>query len=500
MHQRAKERITELQAEIEQLQAKLRLREHQLFGRKTEATTASPDTPGDTHTPCKRPRGQQRGQPGPTRRDYSHLPVVLEDCELPHEQQHCPDCGQPFDSFPGTEDSELLEIEVRAYRRVCRRRRYRPTCSCGCQPGILTAPPPPKLIPKCHLGISVWVTILLDKFAYGRPTHRLLEDLRSHDLDLSAGTITDGLQRLVPLFKPLYQGLIAKNQQRHHWHADETRWLVFVSLPDKSGHRWYLWAIESKEAVVFVLDPGRAHDVPEDHLGEAATGILSVDRYSAYKAMKQVKNGQIILAFCWAHQRRDFLGIARDWPTQETWALEWVALIGELYHLNDRRLELREETEGFDQRDRDLRTAVTAFEMRFQAELSAAELHSARRKALQSLQEHWSGLTVFVDNPDVPMDNNTIERRLRDPVIGRKNYAGSRSLWSGTLLMYLLSLLATVELWDLNGRKWLTSYLEACAAAGGKAPQDAAQHWLPWNLSAEQQTAWSAKPVPKDSA
>jgi hypothetical protein len=39
--------------------------------------------------------------------------------------------------------------------------------------------------------------------------------------------------------------LVAKSRQMDHWHADETRWLVFVSLPDKSGHRWYLWAFQS---------------------------------------------------------------------------------------------------------------------------------------------------------------------------------------------------------------------------------------------------------------
>ena len=46
-------------------------------------------------------------------------------------------------------------------------------------------------------------------------------------------------------------------------------------------------------------------------------------------------------------------------------------------------------------------------------------------KTLESLQAHWQGLTVFVDHPDVPMDNNTAERVQRGPVVGRKNYYGS---------------------------------------------------------------------------
>jgi transposase len=500
MHQRAGTRIADLQDELEHLRAQLRLRERQLFGRKAEPAPAHAPDQATVLAPREPPRpcGQQRGQPSPPRRDYSHLPVVVQELELPADQQQCPQCGQPFASFPGTADSELLEIEVRAYRRRCRRHRYRPTCRCGCQPGIVTAPGAAKLLPKSQLGVSVWVTVLLDKFAFGRPTQRLLADLASHGLDLSAGTLTDGLQRLLPLFQPLYEALVAKNRQQHHWHADETRWLVFVSVPDKSGHRWYLWAFQSETVVVFVLDPGRAHDVPEEHLGSAATGILNVDRYSAYKALPQVKNGRILLAFCWAHQRRDFLGMAADWPTEQEWALSWVTAIGALYHLNDRRLELREDSEAFSQRDQDLREAVAAFQQRWEVEAAAPPLHPARRKVLSSLREHWPGLTLFVEHPEIPMDNNAVERTLREPVVGRKNYAGSRALWSGQLLVQMLSLLATLKLWGLNPRLWLTAYLEACAQAGGHVPAESSP-WLPWNLSKEQQRAWASEPAPLDS-
>src|ERR1700677_2181514 len=119
MHQRAGTRVTELQAELELLRAQLRLRERQLFARKADP---APPHPPDQSTVLPapeppRPCGQQRGRPSPPRRDYSHLPVVLQDLELPADQQQCPHCGQPFTSFPGTADSELLEIEVRAYRR-----------------------------------------------------------------------------------------------------------------------------------------------------------------------------------------------------------------------------------------------------------------------------------------------------------------------------------------------------------------------------------------------
>jgi len=130
MHRRALEREAQLKAEVDRLQALVRLREQQLFGRKAEATAATESAgppPGPAEPASRRPRGQQRGRPGPKRRDYSHLPAVPEDYILPPESCRCSRCGRPFDDFPGTEDSIILEVEVKAHRRVIRRRRYRPT-------------------------------------------------------------------------------------------------------------------------------------------------------------------------------------------------------------------------------------------------------------------------------------------------------------------------------------------------------------------------------------
>jgi transposase len=493
MHRRALEREAKLKTEVERLQALVRLREQQLFGRKTETSAATEmaaplATPAET--PTRRRRGQQPGKPGPKRRDYSHLPADVEDIILPPEQCRCSRCGQAFDDFPGTEDSLILEVDVRAHRRVIRRRRYRPTCSCAAHPGIVTAAPPPRLFAKGMLGVSIWVTLLLDKYLFYRPTYRLLADWATHGLDLSSGTVTDGLKHLVPYFEPVYEALVRHSQGQTLWHADETRWLVFVMTEGKAGYRWYLWAFHSADVVVFVLAAGRSHDVPEQHFGPVeGGGILVVDRYKAYQAIDKVKTGLIILAFCWAHVRRDFVRLARSWPDQEAWALDWVAEIGTLYHRNDERLKVRDDASAFASADGALRAAVKRFGERGEEQLREANVHPARQKVLESLGDHWTGLTVFVDHPEVPMDNNTAERSERGPVVGRKNYYGSGSLWSGRLAAMQFSLFQTLCLWGLNPRLWLTAYLTACAEAGGRAPEDV-DRFLPWNLSPEQRRAW----------
>lgn len=47
-------------------------------------------------------------------------------------------------------------------------------------------------------------------------------------------------------------------------------------------------------------------------------------------------------------------------------------------------------------------------------------------KAVRYMVERWSGLTRFVDDPRIPLDNNAVERTLRGPVVGRKNHYGSK--------------------------------------------------------------------------
>ena len=497
MHQKAVARETKLKQEITELKAKLSLRERQLFARKSEKGHNKQDSIESGLNANKKPRGQQHGSKGHGRRDYSCLPAREEFHDIPENERRCAICGLPFVSFPGTEDSELIEIKVKAHRRVIKRKRYKPTCTCDALPGIVTAPPPPKLIPKGIFGISVWVNVLLDKFLSMRPTYRLLADLKTHGLDMAQGTLTDGLKAIAPVFTPVYEAVIAKNLEEDRWHADETGWLVFATIEGKVGYRWYMWVLCSPSTVVYTIDQSRSARVPKAHFGTVTEGILVVDRYCAYKAF--VKGTNIILAFCWAHVRRDFLGVAKDRRELETWAMAWVQEIGHLYYLNTLRLEVLDQPEAFEERDRDLRDAVERMAHKRDLELKEKGIHSACKKLLGSLKNHWEGLTVFVEHPEVPMDNNKAERKERIVVLGRKNFYGSGAIWSGQLSAILFSIFQSLALWNINPRLWLTAFLEACAANQGNAPENI-HSFLPWNMSDEQRKDSSVKPEIRDSS
>jgi transposase len=205
------------------------------------------------------------------------------------------------DGKPGYVESDILEIDVKAHCRLLRRKQYKRSCFCknNSDPQIVSAPVIERLLPESRLGISIWALLLLKKYEYQQPITRVLDELSAQGLSLPAGTVTDGFQKLLPYFIPLYDAIIERSVAAKHWHADETRCKVFEALEGKKNNNWYLWIFHNKETVAFKIHPTRSSAVLAEYFGDDhAGGILNVDRYSAYKAI--AKNGLFILAFCWA--------------------------------------------------------------------------------------------------------------------------------------------------------------------------------------------------------
>ena len=95
---------------------------------------------------------------------------------------------------------------------------------------------------------------------------------------------------------------------------------------------------------------------------------------------------------------------------------------------------------------------------------------------------HREGLSVFVDRPQVPMDNNLAERFLRGPAIGRRLSFGSDSETGARFTAIMYSVVGTLSMNGIDVLRWLEAWLEACAKTGRKPPHDLSP-WLPWSMS-----------------
>jgi transposase len=281
------------------------------------------------------------------------------------------------------------------------------------------------------------------------------------------------------------------------FHNDESGWKVFESVGDKIGNRWWLWVCRSVCVVYFQIAPGRGANVPVEHFKNIQPQkiIVICDRYSAYKSLAR-QMPFIVLAFCWAHVRRDFLDGARKYPALEEWALYWVEKFGELYHINnlrckvfDQHLPIQWQPASFKEQHEKLVEKMAAIALERDAFITLHDpddpnldlLSRVKYKILTSLKNHWEGLSIFIEHPQVPMDNNAGEKSIRNPVTGRKNFYGSGSLWSSQLAAIMFSIFQTLGLWNINCNHWLRAYLTACAKNHGKAPEDLSA-FLPWEM------------------
>jgi transposase len=178
-HARLGEREAALQAEVETLRATIRDLTQRLYGAKSEQASGC-DAARQCQPASPRNRGQPPGSKGHGRSDRAALPVMTAVHTVSETAKQCPACGAACAPFPGSEESHLIAVQVQAPLRRIQRQRDHKTCQCPHVPGMVTAPPAPRLIPPRPLGVAGWTMVLLDKDLYGRPTSRLCEQRTHH--------------------------------------------------------------------------------------------------------------------------------------------------------------------------------------------------------------------------------------------------------------------------------------------------------------------------------
>jgi hypothetical protein len=216
-------------------------------------------------------------------------------------------------------------------------------------------------------------------------------------------------------------------------------------------------------------------------LPEGRRLLLSADFYTAYQALARIEGVDPL--WCWAHIRRYFIRAGDAHAQLRYWRDQWVRRIADLY-LAHRALAAATPGGGaHHQAGTAFAAALAAVDAARREQAAAPGLHPAAKKVLATLDREWDGLARHRDFPDLDLDNNIAERALRTPVVGRKNFYGAHATWSAGLAARVWTVTGTAE---RNGREslgYLTAYLDACAAAGGKAPEGEALErffvWLP---------------------
>ncbi len=435
----------ELELELRRVRKRLADANNDLFGTKSERRSRR-DKPAKAKK--KHPGHGPTKQPKLPVREVVHL---LDDADCT-----CPKCAANLrvmaDQF---EQTELIStVQVKYVLTVHKQQKYR----CGRCGHIEAALAPKRFLPGGRYDLSFVVQVALDKYLYHLPLERQVRRMGRRGLHVTSQTLWDQLYALYLLLLPTFLALKARVLTSELLYADETTWRLMGMGKRNRSARWWMWTLTGELGTVFSIQSSRGSAAAR-HVLQDFAGVLMADGYSVYASLEKArdKNGGVQLdieghpiptpnynlAGCWMHARRPFIKAEKNAPVVG-YALD---LIGELYAIEARAREAAGDDEAalleHRRRLRETESRRVIEELKLWRDAQRPLPGTKYADGVTYLRNQWVRLTKFLDNPLIPLDNGEAERRLRGPVVGRKNFAGSRTERGARVAELLYSLLHT---------------------------------------------------------
>ena len=224
-----------------------------------------------------------------------------------------------------------------------------------------------------------------------------------------------------------------------------------------SMKRGFLWPIlGDRGEVVFPFAPNRAHKNVGDFLGDY-TGTLVTDGYGAYESYVKARNGKVKQQNCWTHCRRNYWEQKDAHPEMAAAAL---SLIGELYAIEE-KIAKQSWAERLAARRTLSREVVDRFWAWCERQLKDPALTPQHpiRKAIQYAVTRKATLELFLSDPDIPLDTNFTENKVRGPKLGQRNWLFAWTELGARHVGIINGLLATCLMQNVDPRLWLTDVL-----------------------------------------
>ena len=413
----------------------------------------------------------------------AHLPRI--EVTLAPEDTACP-CCQAAMTVIGEDTSERLDVIPAQYRVIVTKR---PKLACrACAGTVVQAPAPARLIEGGLPTEALVAHVLVARYADHLPLYRQAQMMARQGVILERSTLSFWMgyaaAEVAPVVARLREIMLASTRI----FADET--VVPVLDPGrgrtKQGYFWAIacddrpWGGSHPPAVVYRYAPGRAHAHADSLLG-GYRGILQCDGYAAYKKFGGSKSADppVTLAFCWAHVRRGFYDLAK---TKAPIATEALKRIAALYQIEaDIRGASADERRTV--RQAESKPLVADLRSWFEAQVAKLPACGPTAEAIRYALNHWDGLTRFLDDGRIELDNNSVERAMRPVCLSRKNSLFAGSDEGGENWACLASLIETCKLNRVNPQAYFTDLLTRLVSGW---PQKRNDELMPW--------AWAAEP------
>jgi len=323
---------------------------------------------------------------------------------------------------------------------------------------LTTVAAPSGIFERSIADVSLLAGLLIDKFIFHLPLHRQHQRMALSGVTLSRTTLTNLVHRSIELLRPIHDALLNSVLQSRLLAMDETPGKAGRKEKGKMQRAWFWPVYGERDEVAFTLSLTRSTRHIEPLLKDFK-GVLLTDGYGVYDSYCK-KHPDITQAQCWVHTRRYFDKAKEHEPEAVNHALE---LIGKLYGIEKR---IRESNLGGEakkyRRQEESKPLVDEFFHWCHQERQRPELIKTNplSKALAYAENHQASLRVFLDDPDVQMDTNHLERLLRCIPMGRKNYLFSWTETGAEHIAIIQSLLVSCRLQDIDPYKYLVDVLQ----------------------------------------
>lgn len=328
----------------------------------------------------------------------------------------------------------------------------------------LCCPPAPVgVIDGSRADVSFVAGLVIDKFDYHLPLYRQHRRLADAGFRVSRPWLTQLMQSTVALLEPIFDAQLASVRTSRVKAMDEVPIKAGRAGPGKMKATYFWPVYGERDEICFLHYPSRSGQHVREALGLAPpdNAVLLSDGYSAYASY--ARQVGLTHAQCWAHARREVFEARDIEPAPAETALEFIAALyqAEAY--------IREhELSGAHKRAWRQAHAKPVAERFFKwidkhFEAQGFLPSSPFTKALNYIRERRAGLEVYLDDPDVAIDTNHLERALRVIPMGRKNWMFTWTELGARHVGIVQSLLVTCRLHHIDPYDYLVDVLQRVA-------------------------------------
>ena len=392
------------------------------------------------------------------------LPPHLPRRDVRHEPENTTcGCGQAMQRI-GEDVAEKQDYQPGVFTVGCH------ICGkwvCKCCERIVQAPVAPHIIDKGLPTSGLLAQVLVVKYLDHLPLYRQEAIFERSGHAIARSTLDQWVGECGVQLQPLVDALTAELLRHPVLHADETPVAMLKPTGQRDGktHRAYLWSYCSTQfiplqAVVFDFADSRGGQHARDFLGlpgapgkQAWQGKLVCDDFADYKACFELGVTEV---GCMAHARRKF---------HELWANhgskvgeQALKFFGQLYEVE--RAAVNADSQARLEARRTARPLADALNQWLRQQRQHVPDGSATARAIDYSLKRWPALTRYLDDGDLPIDNNWVENRIRPIALGRQNWPFAGSLCAGKRAAAVMSLIHSAKLNRLDPYAYLRDVLE----------------------------------------